>query len=93
MAGNANSGRKRNQHVANALIVEMNERNKDGDKRGIRRLAVNLWDLVEAGDMAASIYVRDTIDGKPAQQLTLTGDEDNPLSVVTRIKLVGPDGK
>lgn len=78
--GNANSGRKRNSYVTEALVIEMKSREESGDKAGIRALAVKVWDLAESGERWAAEYIRDTIDGKPLQQiagiLTLVSQED-----------------
>lgn len=67
MAGNSNSGRKRNSFVQDALIIEMKARDADGDKRGVRAVAVKIWDLAETGERWAAEFLRDTIDGKPVQ--------------------------
>ena len=38
------------------------------------------------GDTQAIVFLRDSLDGRPAQQLELTGDAENP--VVQRIEQV-----
>lgn len=94
MAGNANSGRKRNQYVSDALLVEIKARALDeaGNKRGLRKMAVTIMDAAEAGERWAAEFVRDTVDGKPIQQVNL-GDDDNPMTIVARIELVAPQPK
>lgn len=67
MAGNSNSGRRRNTFVTDALVMEMKAREGDGDKRGMRAVAVKIWDEAEKGERWAAEYIRDTIDGKPVQ--------------------------
>lgn len=67
MAGNSNSGRKRHSFVTDALVMEMKAREDAGDKRGIRAVAIKIWDEAEKGERWAAEYIRDTIDGKPIQ--------------------------
>lgn len=43
------------------------------------------------GDLAAIKEVRDTLDGKPAQSVTVAGDAENPL--VSRVERVVVDAK
>jgi hypothetical protein len=74
MAGNSNSGRRRNTFVTDALVIEMKDREKDGDKRGMRAVAVKIWDEAEKGERWAAEFIRDTIDGKPVQ--AVEGDID-----------------
>jgi hypothetical protein len=87
MAGNANSGRKRNQLITDALLVEVKAREAEGDRKGLRKMAVTIMDLAEGGEKWAAEFVRDTLDGKPNQRIEVAGDEDNPLSVITHIRL------
>lgn len=84
MAGNANSGRKRNQFMTDALLLEMKAREIEttaDDAKGARKLAQKIWDLAEGGEKWAAEYVRDTLDGRPAQRVEVAGDEDNPINV------------
>lgn len=74
MAGNSNSGRRRNTFVTDALIIEMKDREKEGDRRGMRAVAVKIWDEAEKGERWAAEFIRDTIDGKPVQ--AVEGDID-----------------
>lgn len=53
----------------------------DGEK--LRSIADKLIERALEGDVSALKEVGDRIDGKPKQQLELSGDEENPL--VTRI--------
>jgi hypothetical protein len=82
MAGNANSGRK-DKFTRDALVLEMKSREADGDKRGMRKVAVAVWDLAESGERWAAEFIRDTIDGKPAQQVVHTGDDEGgPVKMI-----------
>lgn len=80
--GNKNSGRK-DKFTREALMMEMKERERGNDPRGMRKLASKVWDLAEEGERWAAEFIRDTMDGKPAQ--TIAGDPDNPLEVIGRI--------
>lgn len=81
MAGNANSGRRKQTFITDALLLEVKAREKDGDKRGLRKMAVTILDLAEGGEKWAAEYVRDTLDGKPAQRVEVAGDEESPINV------------
>lgn len=76
MAGNSNSGRKRNSFVTDALVIEMKSREADGDKRGMRAVAGKIWDEAEKGERWAAEFIRDTIDGKPMQAVELDAKHD-----------------
>lgn len=77
--GNANSGRK-DKMTMQALMLEMKQREKDGDPRGMRKVSAVIWDLAESGERWACEFIRDTIDGKPAQQLNLADNEGGKLN-------------
>jgi hypothetical protein len=69
------------------------------DKRGVSRvealdvLAEQLLAKCEAGDLGALKELGDRLDGKPAQSVTLAGDEDKPLELNVRtVQFVKPDG-
>lgn len=81
MAGNANSGRKRNQYTADALLLEIKAREQEGDKRGLRAIAVKIMDLAEAGERWAAEFIRDTVDGKPMQQVEHSGSISTPSTL------------
>ena len=81
MAGNANSGTKKTTYITDALLLEVKSREREGDKAGLRKMAVTIMDLAEGGERWAAEYVRDTLDGKPAQRVEVAGDEDAPINV------------
>lgn len=81
MAGNKNSGRK-DKYTRQALVMEMKAR--DSNDQGMRLLARKVWALAEEGERWAVEFVRDTLDGKPAQ--VVAGDEDSPLEFIHRIE-------
>lgn len=76
MAGNANSGRHKKTFITDALLLEVKAREKDGDNKGLRKMAVAILDLAENGERWAAEYLRDTLDGKPAQRVEVAGDPD-----------------
>ena len=78
--GNTN-GRKA-RLFEQAFIRAIKQRDLDaGDGVTLRRLAEKMLDLALAGDVAAFRESRDTVDGKPQQQVQLQGDPDQPLQI------------
>lgn len=64
------------QAVIRAIKARDAEAKEDG--KTLREIAENL--LTMAGkELAAMVQLRDTLDGKPAQQIQLQGDEEKPL--------------
>ncbi len=57
-----------------------------GDGQRLRTIAEKLLTLAEGGDIQALKEVGDRLDGKPAQQVQLSGDADAPI--VTRVEQV-----
>lgn len=58
---------------------------------GLDRAADKLIEAAFSGEQWALKEVGDRIDGKPAQAMTLSGNEDAPLVVNSLIRLVRPD--
>ena len=52
----------------------------------LRGLADKLIELAAAGDVSALREIGDRLDGKPAQQLQLQGDESQPLKIIHESK-------
>ena len=88
--GNQNAKRQRVWHQAIMRALETRDKSRLDGKRELDALAEKLLDLVATGDLAALKEFGDRLDGKPSQQVTLSGDEDNPIQVEGRIKLVKP---
>lgn len=80
-------GRPKTKHTQEALMMEMRTREQEKDPRGMRKVASKVWDLAEEGEKWAVEFIRDTLDGKPAQ--TIIGDEENPLPVAHTVRLIG----
>lgn len=51
------------------------------DGKRLREAAEKLLTLASEGEPWAVQMLADRLDGKPAQQVTLSGDEDNPLRI------------
>lgn len=91
MAGNKNSGRRKQTFITDALLMEIKARENDGDRRGLRKMAVTVMDLAEGGERWAVEFVRDTVDGKPMQRTEVTGEDGGPLEFSQIIrKIVDP---
>ncbi len=56
------------------------------DSEKLRKVAEALVKAAEEGDVAAIKELGDRIDGKAPQQVTLLGDENEPLTIVHRSK-------
>lgn len=87
MAGNENSGKRKEKAFFTALQLELKAVESD-DQRGLRKIARELMTKAEGGDLQAIKEIRDTLDGKPAQAI-IGGDDDDPaikgLFIVTGV--------
>jgi chloramphenicol 3-O-phosphotransferase len=64
-----------------------------GVEAGIDKLAEKLVASAQAGEQWALQEVANRLDGKPAQSVTVGGDEENPIQIsAIAIKLVKADG-
>ena len=73
--GNKNASKSR--LIEQALIRAIKQRDLErGDGETLRRIAEAQLDKAEAGDPTAFDKVADRLDGKPAQQVQLSGDAD-----------------
>ena len=83
--GNKNGAKAR--LVEQALIREIKQRDlKDGDGETLRRIVAAQVDRALQGDPIGFDRVADRLDGKPAQQVQLSGDADAPLKIVHESK-------
>lgn len=89
--GNRNAAKAKVWHAAiNRALERRSQSRADGIKE-IDALAEKLLDAVSTGDLAALKEFGDRMDGKPAQQLLLNGDEDGgPVQLQGVIKLTKP---
>lgn len=84
-------GRKREKPFADALRMELAA--LGDDSQALRAIARKTIKRAEAGDLAATAFIADRLDGKPA--IAIENGEDGPFETVTRIELVAaamPDG-
>lgn len=83
--GNKNGAKAR--LFEQALIREIKQRDlkevEGGKPEGetLRKIAATWVDKALGGDSFAARDIRDTLDGKPRQQMELTGDPDNPIAL------------
>jgi hypothetical protein len=61
-------------------------------KPALDELAMKLLDKCEEGDLAALQELANRLEGKPAQGITLSGDEENPLRLKRIIEYVKTNG-
>ena len=78
--GNKNAVKNRpwSEAINRALLAE--------DGRRLRVIAEKIVTLAEAGDVQALKEIGDRLDGKPAQQVQLSGDAEQPI--VQRVEQV-----
>lgn len=89
MAGNANSGSKREKFIREALLLAAN-RVHDDDQQSRRKLAVAAAKVVEMaveGDLAAFKEMADRIDGKAPQSLDVTTSHERSVAELTDAEL------
>jgi ribosomal protein L17 len=78
--GNKNAVKNRPwAEVINRALIQ-------GDGQRLRTIAEKLLTLAENGDIQALKEVGDRLDGKPAQQVQLSGDADAPLKIIHESK-------
>ncbi len=76
MAGNANSGPKREKPFRDALLMEIKAAGED--HKTLRRIARAVISKAEDGDIQAIKEIADRLDGKVPQSLE-GGDPDKPV--------------
>ncbi len=82
MAGNANSGSKRDKIVREALMLAA-KRVHDGDPDGRIKLnvaAAKIVELAVEGDLAAFKEIADRLDGKAPQSVDVTTRHEQPIT-------------
>jgi len=82
MAGNANSGQRKDKLIRDALMLAVN-RVQEGDPQGRRKLAIAAAAVVEKaveGDLAAFKEIADRIDGKAPQSVDVTTRHEQSIT-------------
>ena len=72
--GNRNAAKAKVWHAA--IMRALDIRGAGDRVKALDELAAKLLELVAAGDLAALKEFGDRLDGKPAQAVTIAGDED-----------------
>jgi hypothetical protein len=85
--GNRNAAKAK---VWSAAIQRALDRRVSERGKAIDDLADKLLDLCLEGDLAALKEFGDRMDGKPAQSVTVAGDEDAPPVKLGVVELVRP---
>ncbi len=87
-AGNKNAVRKKPWSDAIRRAICRHDMNKSEDEQFLNVLANQLIADCLSGDKQARDELVNRLDGKVAQALTVGGDEDNPIQVVKKIRLI-----
>ncbi len=74
------SSRKSDKQFRDQLMIVGKERDAKGTRK-LRLVAESMYNEAMDGNVTAQVAIRDTLDGKPAQALHVSGDPDNPLLV------------
>ena len=86
--GNQNAKKaKRWQSALDRAMARFSE--GTGVDGGLEKCAEQVVKAAMAGEQWALIEIGNRYDGKPAQSLTVGGDEDNPLRTVSEVVLRG----
>lgn len=87
MAGvKGRSGKPKDKPYAEALRMELAA--AGDDLKRLRRIAAKHLEIAEAGDLQAINALADRLDGKPAQESTVTIDDKRDATDWTRDELV-----
>ena len=82
---NPSPGHKSDKLWRDAIMLAVKwEAEKGGKTKKLAQLADVLVDKALSGDVGALKEIGDRMDGKPAQSVALSGDKDNPITVIER---------
>lgn len=74
---------ERNRLFRAALLQTLAAGGREEDLvKAIQQIIQPQVDAAKNGDLRAAEFIADRVDGKPAQQLQLQGDSDEPLRIV-----------
>jgi hypothetical protein len=89
MAGvKGRSGTNKNKEKPFAEALRMELAAAGDDHKALRRIAAKVISMAEDGDMQAISQIADRLDGKPAQESTVTIDDKRDSTDWTRDELV-----
>jgi hypothetical protein len=84
-------GQQRDKIYREALRLELADMSEGVDLKKLREIARTHIEKAAAGDMQAIKELRDTLDGKPVQQLEHGVPEETGIEVVWKIMHVYPE--
>ncbi len=72
-----------NQYRATAKIISdaLRKAAVQDDYKRIRKMCETLMDNAAGGDIQAAQFIRDTLDGKPKQQVEVSGEDGGPVAM------------
>lgn len=85
-AGRPKGATNKDKPFAEALRLELNAAGED--HKALRKIAAKVILMAENGDMQAINAIADRLDGKPAQESTVTFDDKREATDWTRAELV-----
>jgi hypothetical protein len=82
-----------NQFRATAKIISDTLRKAvvQDDYVRVRKMCEKLMDDAASGDIQAAQFIRDTLDGKPRQQVEMTGEDGGPVALSLAVSFKRPD--
>lgn len=86
---NASKGRRWAKAIEDAIASRAHKNGKTPTE-ALAELANQLIEKVAEGDLPAIKELGDRIDGKSAQSVTLSGDQENPVVTEVRRTIVDP---
>jgi hypothetical protein len=72
-------GQQRDKIFRNAMRMALATMDDGDPGKALREIATACIEKAKAGDLQAAAFVRDTMDGKPAQMLEHTGEESRRI--------------
>lgn len=90
-------GQPGNQNAAkgsrwrNAIEAALKKRCKSDGQKALVKIAEQLLEKAEQGDISALKELGDRMDGRAAQQLIHSGDQDQPIRTVTDVNITSLD--
>lgn len=91
MAASISKGSKPDKLMRDAIMLALHRETKaKGEStKYLNIIASKLVQLASEGDLGAIKEIGDRVDGKPAQAISVGGDEDNPIRTVNEVLLRG----